>query len=68
MIREGEYCMDILTQVAAVRSALNQVAAELASDHVEHCLAGNRSFPGHAPMEPEAQMRELRETLSRLMK
>lgn len=68
MLREGTYCMEVLTQIAAVRSALNQVGAEIASDHVEHCLMGERTFEEREPMSQEEQLAELRQTLSRLMK
>ena len=39
MIEEDRYCIDILTQISAVRSALDKVALELVSDHAKHCMA-----------------------------
>ena len=39
MIDEGRYCIDVLTQVAAVKTALEGVAARLLEDHVTHCVA-----------------------------
>jgi DNA-binding FrmR family transcriptional regulator len=39
MIEEDRYCIDILTQIAAVRTALEQVGAKLLEDHVTHCVA-----------------------------
>jgi DNA-binding FrmR family transcriptional regulator len=39
MIEEDRYCIDILTQVAAVKTALEQVAAKLLEGHVTHCVA-----------------------------
>ena len=39
MIEEGRYCLDVLTQVAAVKTALEGVAARLLEDHVTHCVA-----------------------------
>ena len=39
MIEEDRYCIDILTQIAAVKTALEQVAAKLLEDHVTHCVA-----------------------------
>ena len=39
MIEDDRYCIDILTQVAAVKTALEQVAAKLLEDHVTHCVA-----------------------------
>ncbi|HET9288955.1 MAG TPA: metal-sensitive transcriptional regulator [Gaiella sp.] len=39
MVEEDRYCIDILTQIAAVRTALEQVGAKLLEDHVTHCVA-----------------------------
>ena len=41
MIDEDKYCIDILTQISAVRSALDKVALELVADHTKHCMAEN---------------------------
>ncbi len=38
MISEDEYCIDILTQISAVRSALDSVALKLVEDHLNHCV------------------------------
>ncbi len=38
MITEGRYCIDILTQIAAVSTALETVAGILLDDHVHHCV------------------------------
>ena len=38
MIEEERYCIDILTQVAATRAALDGVALEVLKDHVLHCV------------------------------
>lgn len=40
MIDEDRYCIDVLTQIAAVKTALEQVGAKLLEDHVNHCVAG----------------------------
>lgn len=39
MVAEDRYCIDIITQIAAVETALEQVAAKLLEDHVTHCVA-----------------------------
>ena len=39
MIEEDRYCIDVLTQIAAVKTALEQVAAKVLEDHVTHCVA-----------------------------
>src|SRR5947209_5458625 len=40
MVDEDRYCIDILTQLAAVSTALERVALEILDDHVKHCVAG----------------------------
>jgi DNA-binding FrmR family transcriptional regulator len=39
MIDEDRYCIDVLTQIAAVRTALERVGAKLLEGHVKHCIA-----------------------------
>ena len=38
MVEEDRYCIDILTQVAAVRTALESLGLEVLEDHVTHCV------------------------------
>ena len=38
MIDEDRYCIDVLTQVQAVRSALARVETEMLNDHLNHCI------------------------------
>ncbi len=38
MVNEEAYCVDVLTQIASVVSALEKVGAILLKDHVEHCV------------------------------
>ena len=40
MIEEYRYCIDILTQIRAARSALAGVEKELLKEHLEHCIVG----------------------------
>jgi DNA-binding FrmR family transcriptional regulator len=40
MIAEDRYCIDVLTQIAAVGTALEAVAFKILDDHVSHCVAG----------------------------
>jgi DNA-binding FrmR family transcriptional regulator len=40
MVEDDRYCIDILTQVAAVNTALESLAYKLLDDHVRHCVAG----------------------------
>ena len=38
MVEEETYCVDVLTQVAAVTKALEGVSLKLLSDHTNHCV------------------------------
>jgi DNA-binding FrmR family transcriptional regulator len=38
MVDEDRYCIDILTQVGAVRNAIERMAFEILNDHVTHCV------------------------------
>ena len=40
MVDEDKYCIDILTQISAVNSAMRKVAVGLLDDHMKHCVAG----------------------------
>lgn len=48
MVDEDRYCIDIITQIDAVRAALGRVEEEILRDHVGHCVeraiaSGNKS-------------------------
>jgi DNA-binding FrmR family transcriptional regulator len=63
MVDEDRYCIDVLTQVSAVQSALESVALLLLRDHTEHCVAeAIRSGDGGD------KVRELSEAVERLVK
>ncbi len=38
MIEEDRYCIDVLTQLRAVRAALGRVETEMLKDHLDHCI------------------------------
>jgi len=40
MIEDDRYCIDVLTQLAAIDTALEAVALKVLEDHVQHCVAG----------------------------
>ena len=51
MVEEDRYCIDIVTQIAAVRSALRRAEVEILKDHVAHCVkqaiaSGNKTASG----------------------
>ena len=39
MIQDDRYCVDVLTQVAAIQSALDAVGLQLLADHTRGCVA-----------------------------
>jgi DNA-binding FrmR family transcriptional regulator len=42
MVEEDKYCIDILTQVSAIKAAMDKVALELLRDHAKHCLTNDQ--------------------------
>lgn len=45
MIDQDTYCIDVLTQVSAIRAALDKVSLELLRDHARHCLTQDGTLP-----------------------
>lgn len=65
MIEEDTYCIDILTQVSAVTSALENVALALLDDHLDHCVAEAATAGGD---EAQEKIREASAAIKRLVK
>ncbi len=63
MVDEDRYCIDILTQISAVTTALESVAFRILDDHVNHCVAG--ALASGDPMEAGAKSKELLEAVHR---
>jgi DNA-binding FrmR family transcriptional regulator len=40
MVEDDRYCIDVLTQLQAVRAALSRVETEMLKDHLGHCVEG----------------------------
>ena len=40
MVEDDRYCIDVLTQIAAVSTALDSLAFKILDDHVNHCVVG----------------------------
>jgi DNA-binding FrmR family transcriptional regulator len=40
MVDEDRYCIDVLTQISAIRAALDRVALSLVDDHARNCMSG----------------------------
>ena len=65
MIDEDKYCIDILTQVAAVTSALESVALGLLDDHLHHCVVEAAVAGGP---EAEQKLAEASAAIARLVR
>lgn len=65
MVDEGQYCIDILTQISAVTSALENVALGLLEDHLRHCVTDAAREGGQVA---EDKMTEAVEAIRRLVK
>ena len=63
MVEEDRYCIDVVTQISAVRAALRKLEEEILRDHVGHCVehaiaAGNKA-------EQRKKVAELMDVFSR---
>jgi CsoR family transcriptional regulator, copper-sensing transcriptional repressor len=64
MVEEDRYCVDLLTQINAVRAALHKVEEQVLRDHVSHCVAG--AFTSGDMVEQRHKVEELIETIARM--
>lgn len=67
MVDEERYCVDILTQVAALRAALDQFGVLMLSTHLEDCVYGNTG-DDCSNMSPAERLEEIKVTLNRFLK
>jgi DNA-binding FrmR family transcriptional regulator len=63
MVEEDRYCIDVLTQIRAVRAALDKVEQEILHDHLQHCVA--HAFHGGNAKERQTKIEELMEVLDK---
>ena len=63
MVEDDRYCIDILTQVAAVNTALESLAFKVLDDHVNHCVSD--ALSSGDPKEAAAKSKELMEAVQR---
>ena len=63
MVEEERYCIDVLTQISAVTTALESLAFRILDDHVQHCVAG--ALASGDENEAETKSRELLEAVHR---
>lgn len=61
MVEEGRYCVDVLIQIAAVNQALRQVARQLLTRHMEHCVRD--AFESGDPAERQRVSAEIAELM-----
>lgn len=65
MVEDEKYCIDILTQISAMTSALEAVALGLLEDHLAHCVVDAARQGG---AEAEAKVAEASAAIRRLVK
>ena len=63
MVDEDRYCIDIVTQVAAVRAALRRVEEEILRDHVANCV--ERAIASGSKADQRRKIEELMDVVSR---
>lgn len=71
MIADNRYCIDVLNQISAVRSALDALGVELLNRHLESCVLGHGTGSEHKkakPMKPQQLLQELQTALSRFLR
>lgn len=71
MIEEERYCVDVLNQISAVRSALDALGVELLTNHLKTCVLGRDEGSAHPttkPMKPEDLVAEVHNVLSRFLR
>ena len=71
MIDEDRYCVDILHQIAAIRSALDGLGVELLTRHLESCVVGHGTGSEHhcaKPLTKEQLLAEVQTALTQFLK
>lgn len=62
MIEDDRYCIDILTQLSAVQSALDKVSLELLRSHASHCMNADD------PKERQQKVEEIVTAIDRIIR
>ena len=63
MIEGDRYCIDVLTQIQAIRAALKKVEDEVLADHVAHCV--EHAIQSGDAKDQRKKVRELIEVIER---
>lgn len=66
MVKDDRYCIDILTQLGAVKTALDSLGFEILNDHVNHCVT--RAITSGDQEEAAAKTEELLAAVQRFAK
>ncbi|MEE3078945.1 MAG: metal-sensitive transcriptional regulator [Bdellovibrionota bacterium] len=66
MIDEGKYCVDILTQIKAIRSALKSLELQILEAHANHCLLN--AVNSGSKKEAKEKINEVMELIKRSSK
>jgi DNA-binding FrmR family transcriptional regulator len=64
MVEADRYCVDVVTQISAVRAALHKVEEEILRDHVSHCVA--EAFVSGDVGQQREKLEELVDTIGRM--
>jgi DNA-binding FrmR family transcriptional regulator len=67
MVDEEQYCIDILTQISALKSALEAVAVGLLDDHLKHCVL-DAAKAGGDDAEITIKIKEASDAIARLVR
>ncbi|GAB2992856.1 metal-sensitive transcriptional regulator [Saccharothrix stipae] len=65
MVEDDEYCIDVLTQIAAATKALQAVSLGLLDEHLKHCVAEALAQGGEGA---DAKVREASDAIARLVR
>jgi CsoR family transcriptional regulator, copper-sensing transcriptional repressor len=63
MVEDDRYCIDIITQLSAVRAALRRVEQEVLRDHIGHCV--KHAMQSDDLKDQDRKLEELMEVLER---
>jgi DNA-binding FrmR family transcriptional regulator len=64
MVEADRYCVDVVTQISAVRAALHRVEEVILRDHVSHCVA--EAFSSGDVTQQRNKLEELIDTIGRM--
>jgi DNA-binding FrmR family transcriptional regulator len=64
MVEEDRYCIDVVTQISAVRAALRRAEEEILKDHVAHCV--EHAFSSGNKIDQRNKIAELMDVFGRV--